>query len=355
MINDLIKLKHSQPTLKPNHLMIPVTALAMDELGATEFNKIYKWLLSQNFNTIKRTPSGGISYNPKEFKPPAWDVRTTLNCVELTIILCEGLWRIQFRNLPKAAQTGQKLTGFKAFQLFKKKCKEFNVDLNDYIILNGEEIKKTIEKPIIKLERAIFKDVVFDDVNHIDFRNSYPAGLINSYPEFRGPIEWMYEHRKEDDGKWKLVLNASIGYMQSISCCKACWAHLSAAAIKDNNDRVRELANRLKESGRVVICYNTDGIWYAGDKYKGPGEGDKIGQWHHDHLNCVFRAKSEGAYEFIEDGIYTPIVRGYTRKDKMGIDRSNWKWGDIYLEDCEPVKFVFDRSEGVILYEHRKI
>ena len=92
--------------------------------------------------------------------------------------------------------------------------------------------------------------------------------------------------------------------MQSISGCNARWAHLSRDAIKDNNDRVKKLAETLEKKGRMVLSFNTDGIWYKGPVYHGEGEGDGLGEWHNDHVNCKFRAKSSGSYEFIENKKY---------------------------------------------------
>lgn len=336
MIKELLKLKHTPITRRVNYIKIPCTALNMNDEGASIFNKYYKWIKEQGFNQIIRTPSKGISIERRNFKPPMWDVRATKSLIELTIILKEGCWRIQFRTIPKETDSGNTLYGNTCFKIFKQKCLEYGIDLDTYIIDNGEEVKKDIESPIIKLERPIYKDKTLENVHHLDFHSSYPTGLINNYPEFREPIEWMYEHRKEDNNKYKLVLNATIGYMQSLDCCDAKWAHLSKVAIKDNNDRIRAMAQKLRDSGRVVISYNTDGIWYQGDVYHDEFEGPNLGQWSNDHINCTFRAKSQGSYEFMCDGKYYPVVRGQTRLDTIK-NRKDWTWGDIYHIDATPL------------------
>ena len=142
----------------------------------------------------------------------------------------------------------------------------------------------------------------------------------------------------------KNILNFSIGFMQSLGGCSARWAHLSRDAIKDNNDRVRELARRLDKSGRLVISFNTDGIWYRGPVFHGKGEGDNMGDWHNDRINCQFRMKSDGAYEFIEDGIYYPVVRGISNDVK-----GDWQWGDIYTDKAQAQLFTFTEEEGIRL------
>ena len=143
---------------------------------------------------------------------------------------------------------------------------------------------------------------------------------------------------------YKHILNFSIGFMQSINGCGARWAHLAKDAIKDNNDRVRSLAATVEKSGRTVLLFNTDGFWYEGPVFHGKGEGDGLGQWHNDHMNCKFRMSGAGSYEFIEDGKYNPVVRGIPNDTKL-----DWHWGDIYTKKAVPNIFTFDEEMGVKL------
>jgi hypothetical protein len=256
------------------------------------------------------------------------------------------MYRFQCRNNSTKNLGGIK--GRQAFMTFKKMLKnEYNIDINDYAIENGAEIKKEIEKPLIQMEKNIYKDKVLTNVHHIDFHNSYPAGLVNTHPEFGPLVEKLYKLRQENE-IYKAILNLTIGYFQSIQCCGAKWAHLTRDAIKNNNDRIRDLANRLRKSGRVIISYNTDGIWYMGDIYHGKGEGENLGEWHNDHVNTKFRARTAGAYEFIEDGKYNVVLRGKCQLDKYK-PRDQWTWGDIYHEDAMQVySYIFDSENGMM-------
>ena len=146
MIKELLKLKHSDITRKVNYVKIPCTAYQMNDEGAHKFNELYKWIKTTNFNKIIRTPSGGISIERRNFKPPMWDVRTTKSLIELTIIIKEGCWRIQFRTIPKKTDEGTSLYGSACFKLFREKCKEFGIDLDEYQIDNGKEVKEEIER-----------------------------------------------------------------------------------------------------------------------------------------------------------------------------------------------------------------
>lgn len=324
----LLGLKHSPFKTKINMKWVPVVVFRLRDNGLEQFNEIYRWMLINVKNRIKRTKSGGISYNKINFRPPMWDLIQGNTWINLTYIDCDGIWRLQFRFEAEEKEKKKQQYGANSFREFKKKCLNYGINLDKYVIDNGAEIKMEIEKPLIKLENFAVKDMIFNNVHHIDFHNSYPAGLVNTHKEFRGIIEELYEKRKQNE-IYKAILNHSIGYMQSVKCCGAKWAHLSRDAINDNNRRIRDLAKKLKESGRIILSYNTDGIWYSGEVFHGNGEGKRLGEWENDHINCKWRAKSAGSYEFIEDGVYNAVVRGHTKLDEIK-PRTEWEWGDIY-------------------------
>ena len=338
--------KKSEVTLKPNYKLIPVTMLTVDQLD--QFNKVYQLILAQNWHLIERTQSGGIK--KVKLRLPSFDARATTTSVEITALTNEGFFRLQMRfsKFMEDESKGSAVYGYKAFSMFKTMCAKHGIKLDQYKINNGAEVKKQIEKPLICFERPSYRDITFEGAHHIDFHNSYPAGLVNTHPEFKPVVEHFYNGRKEHP-EYKAVLNLTVGYMQSIVCCKAAWAHLSRDAINNNNMRMRELAQQLKDSGRTVLAYNTDGIWYVGDVYHGQGEGKALGQWENDHINCKIRFKSAGSYEYIEDGIYKPVVRGKTKLDIKGITRDQWKWGDIYNTDAEPIVYRFVEGVGIKL------
>ena len=344
----LLETRGAKATMRPNKIKIPIIALDNTKQGAHEFNNYYKEVLAHKaWNTITRTKSGGISFAKKVFLPPMWDIRYTNACIELTIVAAKML-RIQFRQTTStnAEEREQQIYGHQAFIAFKKELASDGIYLDDYIISNGADVKKEIPKYIIKLERQTFCDMTFNNCHHIDFHNSFPAGLVNTHKEFEKTISRLYAKRKEKPIN-KAILNYSIGYMQSISCCGAKWAHLSKDAITDNNARIEELAEKLKTSGRLVISYNTDGIWYSGEIYHGTGEGKLLGQWENDHINCKFRAKSAGSYEFIENGKYFPVVRGRTNYDLIK-PRQEWEWGDIYRKEAAPLQFYWINDVGIV-------
>ena len=322
-----------------NFLKIPVTILKPNLENAKLFNQILGLLRSDSkMHIIKRTRSGGISTKIFNLILPAWDYVTTMSSAEITILDKLGMWRIQFRA-GIYEDDDKTMSGREAFQKFKEILKKYKINLDDYAIDNGLEVKQEIEKPLIKMDNPAYKDCIFENVHHIDFHNSYPGGLANTHPEFKEPIEYCY-NKRHDDPIYKAILNFSIGFMQS-QWCGYQFAHLSKDAISDNNRRIREVADKLRQSGRIILSFNTDGIWYKGDIYHGELEGDAIGEWRNDHINCKFRMKSDGAYEFIENNNYHPVVRGFTKLDYIK-DRSKWSWGDIY--QAEIITFFINKD-----------
>lgn len=337
-------IKRAEPTMRPNYLLIPVTDFDVNEEGARDFNDIYNHYKQLGYNTLKRTRSGGIS--KVGVRLPAWSVTSTSTSVELVIGDRDGWCRICFREAGNY-EGDKRIFGRQAFTKFKEHLMKHGIDLSSYEEEDGYKYKEQIEAPFIRLEDPSYKDVIFDNVHHIDFHNSYPAGLVNTHPEFREAITELYEKRKENQ-VYKAILNMSIGFMQSMWCGYRL-SKLSRDAIKDNNDRIRDLSRRLAESGRKILLYNTDGIFYQGEIYHGEGEGSKLGEWSNDHTDCRFRAKSDGAYEFIENGTYHPVIRGRTRLDAVK-PRTQWEWGDIYVQS-EIIKYRFTYEGGVTEYE----
>lgn len=337
-IEDLQKLPHSDIIRHINYYKIPTYITGISDKGAKLFNECLDFAKTLcNERKIIRTNSGGIS---TQTRCPAYDVRYKRSSVELTLLCRFGCYRIQFRSELEYSS----LSGSKAFKKLRKLLILDGIDIYNYAISKERAIreKTKIPKPLIRLARQEYKDQVFENVHHIDFHSSYPAGLINTHSEFAPTIKRIYNRRKEDEA-CKAILNYSIGYFQSIECCGAIWAHLSKDAIEDNNIRLIEIATRLSKSGRKPLLFNTDGLWYQGEIFHDEGEGDDIGQWRNDHINCRFRAKSDGAYEYIEDGIYYPVVRGIENDLK-----ENWVWGDIYTEKAETSIYSYIEGKGIV-------
>ena len=358
----LKKYSYNKPSLKPDARRLSVNIFAFNKENIEKYNEIYQWIRTKKLPQLERTPAGNISH--KHRIRPSYGVLIRATTIELTIILIDGIWRFQLRNDIKEnqkvlnyinnAEADDAITGGAAFRILQKELGKDGINLNDYKIKNGEEVNATIEKPIIKMERPIFEHYVFYNVHHIDIHSAWPAGIARAYPEMAKTWERLYNNRKACP-IYKQVLNKSIGVMHSRRHNFA-WAQLAKAGIEGCNKQIRELANDLIYSGRQILSYNTDGIWYRGEVYHGEGEGDGLGQWRNDHINCRFRARSAGAYEYENDEEgYKPVLRGHTHLDDI-LDRSEWEWGDIYPAEAKKhhnvdtaiIQYDWDVEKGVI-------
>lgn len=315
--------------------------------NAEIFNEIYQFLLTTDLNILERSPSGSIRRGPRYLKNLyAYDIKKSSLGIMLTISLDGYLRVIKFglfkdKDAPDIYPTA-------AFKQFEETCSKFGVELEDYAIDNGAEVRANTEKAFIDMDPSII-DKELNNVHHIDFHSSYPAGLANTHPEFRPIMEYYYNIRKIDNVA-KFIMNSGIGFMCTDKFGFNCkYAHLRKDAVEDNNRRIEDLRLRLILTGHRIIGHNTDGIWYQGDIYHGIGEGDKLGDWSNDHVNCKFRAKSNGAYEFIENGKYKAVIRGQTSYDAIEPNRDNWVWGDIYKATI--IGWKFDIKEGIYFNE----
>lgn len=346
-------------SISPNYRSLLVIDLGINDDAMEEFNRIYFWIKQSKINDIRlrRTQAGegklkGISTDKRWFCGCGWDVEVSTNSVELVILVDGWGWRFRFKNKVRD-EIG--VSGTDAFRLFKAKCKKYGIDLDSYKIENGLEVKKTIPKPPICWgEMGDLTGQILKGVHHLDFHNSYPAGLCESFPEFTPVVEEFYQGRAQHE-EYKAVLNLTVGYLQS-KWNGAKWAHMSKCAIENNNSRITRLALQLWENDRVPLAYNTDGIWYAGEVYHGKGEGKNLGEWENDYVDCMIRFKSIGSYEFegtkVKTGefLYKPVVRGMTRYDKV-LPRDKWVWGDIFRDDVEPLAYEFSDEYGIQLIE----
>lgn len=310
------------------------------------YNEIYQKFKHSNLNQIVRTKCGAIAQT-RANRRGVWDYKEVQVGGTITAIIEGYTFCVTIDMGGDDDET--KMRGRTAFRLFKEKCEEQGINLKDYKIDNGEEVKKTIPSPKISMFNHMIKDDEgLTNCHHIDFHNSYPAGLCNTHPEFRPVIEPLYLTRKTSPQN-KAILNLTIGFMQS-DIVRYAYSHLSKDAIIDNNNRIDDLAARIEASGRKILGFNTDGIWYQGEIFHGEGEGMLLGDWSNDHINCIFRSKSNGAYEYIEDGQYHVVLRGRTNYDKVK-PRSEWEWGDIYQKGIKVIVYKWDDAIGIVKVE----
>ena len=319
-----------------------------------KFNEVYAWV-RENCEAIDYDDEwGNIDEAIQQFRNGKNQYIYSQNSSSVWVLfVCANymIYSIALRDL--SDDQVRNMRGHQAFIRFVNMCKKMNVNLRKYEVgrEEGKAIKTTIKKPWISGSYLLEYGETYENVHHIDFHNSYPAGLVNTHPEFKEVVEYFYKGRKKHP-EFKAVLNFTIGYMQSHFCGYK-YAQLSKDAIDDNLKRISDLTNLLMMGGRKVLAWNTDGIWYQGEIFHAAefGEGTELGQWENDHTNCTFRMKSGGSYEYIEDGKYKPVVRGRTKLEETK-PRDQWQWGDIFHNDAALIKQYTEDDYGItVSYE----
>lgn len=342
-------------SMKVNQYKLPKVTLNLDEYQ--EFNELVFELLELEkkgliHRGIVRTPSGGISIKKhiNLYRGACFDVVAKNNFISLTVLDLRGMFQIVLSNKTNIDED-QGIGGAEAFKRFKEICKKFDVNLDDFAIDNGYEVKQQIPKPRIELTNKAFTNIVITNAHHIDLNTAYMAGIAKAFTELLPPIQYIYDNRKQpgNNGLYKAILNYSYGYMQSVYH-QYKHAHLSLEAHRYCHRMLDDISVQLREHGCSIIAYNTDGIWFTGD-CDWIVNSNELGKFKVDHKNCKIRFKSAGAYEFIEDGVYYPVIRGKTRLDNIK-PRTEWSWGDIYRDDATIVKYEWQGYEkGVVKYE----
>lgn len=330
---------------------IDETKWDFNEENIERFNRLYQALSKSNLHQAKLTPSGDFSsskYN-QIWNSYSWTYSNNGTGSKIIMVVGVKVYKVNLRS-----KTSIELSGYKAYQKFKYIVEnKFKIKLDSYKCSKekGLEWKEKIPKPRIYFKER-FKRKILKNVHHIDFHSSWPAGIVKNVPSLAPVFKYLYENRKEHP-EYKDIMNKTIGYFQSKNVNYG-YSELAYWAISDNEERIAALTTQLEEAGRTIIGYNTDGIWYQGEIFHGKGEGPYMGYWENDHSPDLFRAWSDGAYEyasFRSDGTLevTPILRGTCKMDKIEPDRSKWKWGDIVK--YRTYEYKWDDEVGIVSVE----
>ena len=324
-------------------------------------NELYNWL-RENCDKSSFTRSHGLK-KTDWFKPRYW-IDNGSSSVQIIYSFHHAVSVIFSAGTIKS---NNDISGRDSFNRFCAILKAHKIDINDYACSSKEEaieIKKSIEKPYIGIASKFMLDPVgnkrpFQHAYHLDINSAFMSGVACNYQVLEKPIRFIYNKRKEDP-ICKQILNLACGFCQSKHTrgmlqlnkehrFQYALAKISRAALFYTNRYIERKTRALEAAGYIVLAFNTDGIWYWDVKqlgaYHDEEEGISLFQWKTDHADCTIRFKSDGAYEFIEDGKYYPVIRGRTKLDEIK-PREEWEWGDIYLEQAGVQRYGFNELEG---------
>ena len=357
-----IDASHIYPLSKMlNRYDLTSVIVSMNDDNVVLANELWN-LLKENCVMSSFTRSKGLSR--RDWMKPRFWMEKTSSTVQL-IYSVHHVVSIIFSS--GTIRSENDITGRDSFNRFCSILNSFKIDINDYAANSADEaiaIKQSIEKPYIGCANKFVADptgkkLPFQHCYHIDINSAFMSGVALNYPALEKPIRFIYNKRKEDP-MCKQILNLACGFCQSRHTrgvrqlthehrFQFALSKISQAALFYTNRYIERKSRALTDAKYLVLAYNTDGIWYSDIHNLGPyhdeEEGIQLGQWKTDHSDCVLRFKSDGVYEYIEDGKYNCVVRGRTHLDDVK-PRTEWQWGDIYLNDAKIQKYGFNPTDG---------
>lgn len=243
---------------------------------------------------------------------------------------------------------------------------QFLVKDNSEIIKFKEEHKDELRifitiTPKAEINKTYYS--FFDDIIvHFDLNSAYPAAVKEAIPESAAYWDNLYELKQQGDELAKKRLNYPIGASYSLNIRGYRCPMIRYYAVTGCNRHLINLASVVNIFGKVLL-FNTDGFWailnrkdinkiVAMANQRGETFGEGLGQWKIDHNVDKFRIKSRGAYEYVEEGKYHPVIRGRSVLDRIK-PREDWQWGDIYQREYG-YKRIDDRMEEVYDEETQK-
>ena len=326
-----------------NKMHIPVNNIPLNQEGAEVFNELYLYCLKMEkdgvFRRLTFTPSRGISTAYGKLRGPMWGISMTNALIELIIRETDGYYYRFHVGYQKDKFKG--ISGRRAFQIYCRELKRDGVNITDHAIENGFEVKQTIPSP--RIELVVASERTYYNAHHLDINSAYNSGMAEKFPFLRKTIERLHSLRHQKP-EYKDVLNMTQGFMQS-NMVGYRYSHISKAGYEYTLRRLDELTNKLKDAGRRILAYNTDGIWYQGEIYHDLGEGYSLGEWKNDIVNAKIRFKSKGCYEYVVNDTYHPVFRGQSSYEKIK-PRDQWVWGDIFKG--EHINYYFHEGEGLV-------
>lgn len=377
-------LKSTWDECEQNLINVPITWMTPSSINAATWTEA--WKATRDYWDMAAVPgflthSGGISKRGRNFRYYAVWHDHTASSESLYIIEPDRCCALRFRAAYSNSHEDDNLTGSVAFSKLRRLILGYGFDIATLARSDGLLIKKTIPAPNISCAPGMAgRDKIFEHCFHVDINQAYFSGIDKKFGHLgdgavSAAIHYLYEHRKDGTPSTrfnKSILNCSQGFMQSRYCiftplgedCARGYslAHLSRAGIVYCLDRLNEIIKIYEKKGCQLVGTNTDGAWFVPPSdhqvnlsflKDAKGYGNEMGQFKIDHFDCTLRYKSKGAYEYIEDGRYNPVIRGQTHLDFQK-PRTEWEWGDIFHKQAVVIRYIFHPMKGIILRDEEE-
>ena len=153
-------------------------------------------------------------------------------------------------------------------------------------------------------------------INFNDDTDEVTVLMKASKYELTEAMHYFY-NKRHDNELFKLVMNAFIGTLHSVSYTNKKYAHIAAIAIARANEKMRKLAETIKHP--IHIC--VDGLIYQGNQILGTNK-KELGQCNQEFLSCEFKFTGMNVYVAKKDNKIIKFKHGAydSRDDNKDID-----------------------------------
>ena len=165
------------------------------------------------------------------------------------------------------------------------------------------------------MKSLYFKEQLIDMIN-INDEDEITILMKPSKYELTDAMEFFYSRRHENE-IYKLIMNAFIGTLHSVSYKSKKYAHIAAIAIARANEKMRKLAESIRKP--IHIC--VDGMIYL-DSVKLGVEEKKLTLCNQEFFDCSFKMTGMNVYVAMKNNEVIKFRHGAydSRDDKKDID-----------------------------------
>lgn len=163
-----------------------------------------------------------------------------------------------------------------------------------------------------------------DNCYSLDRNNSFPASMMEVYPQTRPFVEKYYQERLQMKGQpgyedFKLYGSIFVGWLKSPKYYRS---HAWHRIIDNSNKKVHQLRQYIESQGHPVLLVNTDAVKFIGAvDYQ---ESTQLGQFKYEWKNTKMYIKGVKSYAYLDQDKWKFKQAGKCLLDSLIPDRDQW-------------------------------
>lgn len=174
------------------------------------------------------------------------------------------------------------------------------------------------------------KNISIDHCYSLDRNNSFPASMMEVYPQTKPWVTKYYQERLEKKGtpeydRFKLFGSIFVGWLNNPKYHRRkAWKKI----IDNSNRKVHALRKQIEANGNEVLLVNTDAIKFIGSfPYEGTTE---LGGFKYEWEDTKMYIKSVKSYAYVDEtGKWKIKQAGQTKLDILKPNRDEWTLEDF--------------------------